>query len=114
MHDSERLLIERECQRLVTRYCHYVDHGDAAKIAELFSEDGVWTGPGVRMQGREQLAQGFGLREGQYEADVLPRVQQPARRCRRRTPRRRDGLPEGWRFEDRQIVVSFIREGTTP
>ena len=63
MHDSERLLIERECQRLVTRYCHYVDHGDAAKIAELFSEDGVWTGPGVRMQGRGQLAQGFGLRQ---------------------------------------------------
>ena len=63
MDDLQRLLIERECERLVTLYCHHVDHGEAAKIADLFSQDGVWAGPGVRMQGKEQLRKGFGARE---------------------------------------------------
>ena len=63
MEAIERLLIERECERLVTRYCHYVDHGAASRIAELFTNDGVWTAPGVRMEGREQLLAGFGERE---------------------------------------------------
>jgi hypothetical protein len=63
MDDLQRLLIERECERLVTRYCHHVDHGEAAKIADLFSEDGVWAAPGVRMGGRQQLLKGFGARE---------------------------------------------------
>ena len=63
MDVQQRLLIERDCQRLVTQYCHYVDHGEAARIADLFSKDGVWTGPGVRMQGRDQLLEGFGARQ---------------------------------------------------
>jgi len=63
MDDLQRLLIERECERLVTLYCHHVDHGEAAKIADLFSEDGVWAAPGVRMEGQEQLRKGFGSRE---------------------------------------------------
>lgn len=63
MDHLQRLLIERECERLVTLYCHHVDHGEAAKIADLFARDGVWAGPGVRMQGQEQLRDGFGARE---------------------------------------------------
>ena len=42
MNGDERHAIERECERLVAQYCHYVDHGEAAKIADLFSEDGRW------------------------------------------------------------------------
>ncbi len=63
MEDIERLLIERECERLVTAYCHYVDHGEAARIAELFTEDGVWASPQVTMKGRAELEQGFQARQ---------------------------------------------------
>jgi ketosteroid isomerase-like protein len=65
MEALERLLIERECERLVTAYCHYVDHGEAARIADLFTEDGVWTSPEFTLKGREELARGFGRRQAQ-------------------------------------------------
>ena len=41
MEAIDRFLIERECERLVAQFCHYVDHGQAQRIADLFSEDGV-------------------------------------------------------------------------
>lgn len=63
MDATERLLIERECQRLVTLYCHYVDHGEAARIVDLFTEDGTWSGPGVNMDGQDQLREGFQARQ---------------------------------------------------
>ncbi len=63
MDDLKRLLIERECERLVTRYCHLVDHGDAERVAELFSADGVWKGPGALMEGNEQVRKGFAMRQ---------------------------------------------------
>ena len=40
MNDLERMLIERACERLVTEYTHLVDHGEAARIADLFTDDG--------------------------------------------------------------------------
>ena len=63
MDDQQRLLIERECERLVTQYCHFVDHGEAARIADLFTKNGVWAGPGVRMEGHDELRKGFGVRQ---------------------------------------------------
>jgi len=63
MDDLQRMLIERECQRLVAQYCHVIDHGEAERVAELFSEDGVWAGPGTRMQGNDQVREGFALRQ---------------------------------------------------
>jgi len=63
MDAMERSLIERECARIVTLYCHYVDHGEAARIADLFTKDGVWSGPGVRMEGERQLRKGFQARQ---------------------------------------------------
>jgi hypothetical protein len=63
MDAIERLLVERECERLVTLYCHYVDHGEAERIAELFSEDGRWRGPGISMVGIDQLRKGFAARQ---------------------------------------------------
>lgn len=59
----EKLLIERECERLVNRYCHYVDHGEAAKIADLFIEDAICRLTRVTMNGREQIRQGFQRRQ---------------------------------------------------
>ena len=63
MDISERVLIERECERLVTLYCHYVDHGEAERIAELFAKDGVWRSPQVTMNGKEELRRGFRARQ---------------------------------------------------
>jgi uncharacterized protein (TIGR02246 family) len=63
MDAIDRVAIERECERLVTRYCHIIDHGEASRVAELFSEDGTWRGPGVVMQGIEQIRVGFAARE---------------------------------------------------
>jgi hypothetical protein len=63
MDASERMLIERECARLVTLYCHHVDHGEAGRVVELFSADSVWRAGNVVMEGQEQLAKGFGARQ---------------------------------------------------
>jgi hypothetical protein len=63
MDDTQQLLIERACARLVTEYCHFVDHGEAAKIAGQFTEDGVWTAPGNTMTGRAELERGFAARQ---------------------------------------------------
>lgn len=67
MDANERMLIERDCERLVTAYCHYVDHGEASQIAELFTEDGVWTSEEVTMDGREQIFKGMSHREANTE-----------------------------------------------
>ena len=63
MDPIERLLAERECERLIYRYCHLVDHGEAAKVAELFTEDGVWASPEVTRDGRETIAKAFQARQ---------------------------------------------------
>ena len=63
MEDLERVLIERECERLVTAYCHYVDHDDAERIAELFTEDGVWKSPEATLDGREAIRKAMAERQ---------------------------------------------------
>jgi ketosteroid isomerase-like protein len=59
MDDTERLLIERACERLVQAYCHLTDHGRAAEVAELFTEDGVWVSAENTMSGRAGIQRGF-------------------------------------------------------
>lgn len=64
MDAIERLLIERACERLVSQFCHYVDHGEAQRIADLFSEDGVWSVPGIStLTGQAELRAGLGERQ---------------------------------------------------
>ncbi|MBW1848635.1 MAG: nuclear transport factor 2 family protein [Deltaproteobacteria bacterium] len=67
MDIAEKMIIERECERLVTLYCHYVDHGKAAKIAELFTEDGIWKSPEITMTGHNQIRAGFQHRQDKKE-----------------------------------------------
>ncbi|MBM4244572.1 MAG: nuclear transport factor 2 family protein [Deltaproteobacteria bacterium] len=59
-----RLLHERACERLVIDYTHLVDFGEAARIADLFTESGVWEAEGIRMEGRDAIRAGFGARQG--------------------------------------------------
>ena len=57
--------IERECVNLMYQYCYYVDHDEAAEIANLFAEDGEWHSPniGVSMVGLDQIRAGFQRRQ---------------------------------------------------
>lgn len=63
MDEVQRMQIERECNRLVTAYCHLVDHGEADQIADLFTEDGVWTSPEFTANGREQVRKAMAQRQ---------------------------------------------------
>lgn len=64
MDDLARLLIERHCERLIADYARCVDFGEAARIADLFTVDGVWEAGDVRMDGRDAIRAGFSRREG--------------------------------------------------
>jgi hypothetical protein len=64
MDDLERVLAERACERLIVDYCRLVDFGNAAGIAELFTEDGVWQGTDLVLDGRDEIRAWFQRREG--------------------------------------------------
>jgi hypothetical protein len=61
--DFQTLLDERDCVRLTAQYCHLIDHGEAARIAELFSEDGIWSSAKNTLTGREAIHDGFQVRQ---------------------------------------------------
>lgn len=63
MDPIQTLLIERECERLIYGYCHLVDHGEAAKVADMFTEDGVWASAEVSRDGRAAVATAFQARQ---------------------------------------------------
>jgi hypothetical protein len=63
MDDAKRIEIERNCERLVTRYCHLIDHGEAEKVSDLFSKDGVWKSAEANMEGQDAVRRGFGARQ---------------------------------------------------
>lgn len=63
MDDVETVLAERACQRLALLYSHYIDQGQASKVADLFTEDGVWRYANQRFEGRAELRRFFEERE---------------------------------------------------
>jgi uncharacterized protein (TIGR02246 family) len=61
---GDTMQAERECERLVYRYAWLVDSGQAAGIADLFTEDGTWAaGGGKPMRGRDGIREGFAERQ---------------------------------------------------
>lgn len=64
MNDLERVLAERACERLIADYSRLVDFGSAGQIADLFTEDAVWRGTDLRLEGREEIRAWFQRREG--------------------------------------------------
>jgi hypothetical protein len=64
MDDLARLLVERECERLILRYCTLVDLGNASQIADLFCEDGEWIGVELHLRGQDEIRAWFTEREG--------------------------------------------------
>ena len=63
MEALEKMLIERECERLVMQYCHYVDHDEGSKIADLFTADAECKLTQVAMKGQDKIRQIFQKRE---------------------------------------------------
>jgi uncharacterized protein (TIGR02246 family) len=58
--DLALLLAERACEQLIYTYARFVDSGEAGRVADLFTEDGVWTGAdGRSMNGHEQVRAAF-------------------------------------------------------
>jgi uncharacterized protein (TIGR02246 family) len=59
-----RLIAERACERLMYQYARFVDSGEAARIADLFTDDGVWTAANGRsMDGQDQIRAAFSARQ---------------------------------------------------
>ena len=62
--DTNRLIAERDCERLIYQYARFVDIGEAARIADLFTDDGVWTAAdGRSMDGQDQIRAAFSARQ---------------------------------------------------
>jgi uncharacterized protein (TIGR02246 family) len=63
--DTDRFLAEQACERLMYEYARFVDSGEAARIADLFTEDGTWTAADGRpLDGRDQIRAAFTARQG--------------------------------------------------
>lgn len=60
----ERLLAERDCERLLVEFLRRLDLGDPSTVADLFTPDGVWEWPydSRRIEGRDALRTYFGSR----------------------------------------------------
>ena len=62
--EAERVVAERACERLLYQYAHFVDTGNAARIAEIFTPDGVWIGAdGRTLNGRDEVRAAFSARQ---------------------------------------------------
>src|SRR5215211_758680 len=59
----ERLVAERDCERLMVDYARRLDLGEPERVAELFTDDGVWEMTGrLRFEGKDQLRAAFATR----------------------------------------------------
>lgn len=63
MELAKQALIERECARLVTAYTHLIDFGNAAHVADLFTDDGTWESPESVLRGRDEIRKSFQARQ---------------------------------------------------
>jgi hypothetical protein len=57
MNDLERMLAEHQCSKLMTLYCHYLDHPDPDGFAGIWAEDGMYKPAALRepMYGRQAI-----------------------------------------------------------
>ena len=55
MDDTEQHSVQRACEALVTRYTHIADFGPGAEMADIFTEDGVWTSGAETYHGSSEL-----------------------------------------------------------
>lgn len=143
MDDATRNLIEQACVRLIVEYTHLVDHGEAARIADLFTDDGTCMSahgrPAIRkfLQARQDNA-GRMSRHVCTNTHVDVMDETSARGVTYLTLYRHDGEPgprvapllgptllgeyrdsfelasDGWRFKRRELVIDFLAPGVKP
>jgi uncharacterized protein (TIGR02246 family) len=56
-------LAESACRSLIARYCHTIDLGDAADVADLFVLDGVWESAHRKWVGQDAIRKAFARRQ---------------------------------------------------
>jgi len=59
MDETEKMLIEWECQKLMRRYYKHVDHYEYDEAILLFTPDVDWLGLGVKLDGRDEILKGL-------------------------------------------------------
>ena len=62
-HALDVIVAERACERLLYEYARCIDRGDAADVAELFTDDAVWLADDIDMRGREAIRKAFSGRQ---------------------------------------------------
>jgi uncharacterized protein (TIGR02246 family) len=74
MDDLERAEIEHACARLQVRYTHLVDFGEADRVADLFTPDGVICLSDSSLKGREAIRSGYAEIRDRTSRTVLRHV----------------------------------------
>jgi hypothetical protein len=63
MDDVHQLLDERVCEALIIEYVRFVDFGEASRLADLFTPDGVWEAGDVVLEGQDAIRSHYARRE---------------------------------------------------
>ena len=63
MNEIERMVAERACERLIVEYSRRVDFGEAARIADLFTDDATWEGVELLLTGQQEIREWFSRRQ---------------------------------------------------
>lgn len=67
MSSRDTIADEFACRNLIGRYCHYIDFGEASRVAELFTADGIWEDGRTTLDGIEAIRRGFAARESRSD-----------------------------------------------
>lgn len=71
MTDLEHLVAERACERLSFAYAAAADEGRHSRLADLFTPDGLFAVPDLRLEGREAIRRFFVGREALTDLRTL-------------------------------------------
>lgn len=69
MDTVERLAARIECEELLNRYGFLIDGGKASRVAEIFTEDGIWESNSAVVRGAEAIDAWMLVREQQRERE---------------------------------------------
>ncbi|MDG2112345.1 MAG: nuclear transport factor 2 family protein [Actinomycetota bacterium] len=64
MSSEARADIQRACEELIVRYTHIADFGPGETMADIFTDDAVWTSGQDTYTGRDELIAFFGRDRG--------------------------------------------------
>lgn len=71
MDDVQQLVAIKNCERLTYQYCRFADLGEAERLGEVFTEDGLFEVPGMTLRGRAQISRTFAQRAALKDLQTL-------------------------------------------